>query len=327
MEVIKMEGVSKAYTYYEKEKGVKGSIRNVIKKKQLVKEAVSNLNVSIEEGSIIGFIGLNGAGKTTTLKMLSGILKPTGGKITVHGFNPFDKKYDYLKRISMVMGNKSQLWWDIPAIDTFELNKEIFEVDNKTYKSILDELTEALDVKHLLNIQVRRLSLGERMKMELISALIHSPSVVFLDEPTIGLDIISQHNIREFLKSYNKNHRSTIILTSHNFDDIVSLCDRLLIIDKGKIICDDPFEVFIQKYSTKKILTVKFTCDAQVILNNIKNDALEVLERDSDGFRIAVNNAEVIHTVNLIMTNYAKAVKDINIEDVDIEAIIRNIYE
>lgn len=326
MEIIKVENLSKTYIYYKKEKGLRGSFKNLCNRTQLYKEAVKDLNFSIEQGSIIGLIGLNGAGKTTTLKMLAGILKPTCGNISILGYNPFQKKHEFLKQISMVMGNKGQLWWDIPAIDTFELNREIFEVDKKKYDLVIDELTQVLNVKHLLNVQVRRLSLGERMKMELISALIHSPSVLFLDEPTIGLDIISQQNVRQFLKYLNCNYKTTIILTSHNFDDIVSLCDRLLIIDNGIIICDNSFEDFLNKYSTKKILTIKLLKGTSQFFNYIKKNNIEILDEKIDEIKISIDNREVMKITNEIMNSFFSILRDISIEDVDIKEIIRDIY-
>lgn len=328
MEAIKVNNLSKSYVYYEKEKGVAGSIKNIFNRKTLCKDAVKNLNISIKQGEIVVFIGLNGAGKTTTLKMLSGVLKPTSGSAEVIGFNPFDKNAEFLKRITMVMGNKSQLWWDIPAVETFELNKEIYEVDDKTYNQLLNKLTDDLNVKHLLNIQVRRLSLGERMKMELISALIHSPSVMFLDEPTIGLDVLSQHNIREFLKEYNKNYNTTIILTSHNFDDIVYLCDRLLIIDKGEIICDSPFSAFLERYSNNKILTIKFNDDIsnKFIKEFERYNTIRIIKQNVDELKISIHNDEVIKVTNDITKNYFNVLKDINIENLDITEVIKNIY-
>lgn len=327
MEVIKAQNLSKSYAYYEKEKGISGSIRNLFNRKVLNKQAVKNLNISIKKGEIVGFIGLNGAGKTTTLKMLSGILKPTDGRLEVLGYDPFDKKPDYLKKITMVMGNKSQLWWDIPAVETFELNREIYEVDKKKYTEFLDSLVDILNVRHLLNIQVRRLSLGERMKMELISALIHSPEIMFLDEPTIGLDVLSQHNIREFLKDYNKKYNTTIILTSHNFDDIVYLCDRLLIIDKGTIIFDSPFNDFLKQYSNRKILTIKFSTDmTNEFLKGLKYDTIQIIDQSSDELRLSINDQEVIGLTTHLTKSYFSVLKDLNIENLDITEVIKSIY-
>lgn len=222
MSVIKVDNLSKVYQIYQKQEGLKGSISNIFHRKTIDKTAVHSLNFEIEKGDVVVFVGLNGAGKTTTLKMLSGILKPTSKKVEVLGYNPFHKKREFLKQITMVMESKTQLWWDLPAVESFELNRKIYDVDKTSYKQLLDELVEKLHVEQQLHVQVRKLSLGERMKMELIAALIHSPSVLFLDEPTIGLDILSQETIRTFLKEYNEKFQTTIMLTSHNFDDISS---------------------------------------------------------------------------------------------------------
>ena len=193
--VILTENLCKDYTYYKKEVGLKGSLKNLFHREKLIKKAVQDLSIKIPKGAIVGLIGLNGAGKTTTLKMLTGIIMPTSGKVDVLGYFPFVKKKEYLRRIAMVMGNKSQLWWDLPALDTFELNKIIYEIDDLEYKNTLNSMIEIMGVEKQLNVQVRRLSLGERMKMELIASLIHKPDIVFLDEPTIGLDVITQYNL------------------------------------------------------------------------------------------------------------------------------------
>lgn len=259
MNCINVSGLKKTYKTYKKEKGLKGTIHNLFKREILYKDAVKNISFQIEEGEIVGFVGMNGAGKTTTLKMLAGILQPSSGEIDVNGFIPFEKKDEYLKQITMVMGNKSQLWWDIPAIDSFELNRDIYNIEEKKYKQILEELVKALDVEDLLNVQVRKLSLGERMKMELIAALLHEPKILFLDEPTIGIDIISQKSIYDFLMEYRKKHNTTIMLTSHNFDDITALCDKLILINEGSIIYNDTYEKFMQKYNVNKIFSIHFT--------------------------------------------------------------------
>ena len=203
---IKVENLSKNFIYYEKEKGIKGSLKNLFNRKNLYKKVLMNISFKIKSSEIVGLIGLNGAGKTTTLKILSGIIAPSDGKVEVLGYLPFEKKKEFLKNITMIMGNKSQLQWDLPAIDTFELNRIIYDVEEKEYKDTIEELSTLLKVKYLLNTQVRRLSLGERMKMELIASLIHKPRILFLDEPTIGLDIITQYNIHDFLKQYCKKY-------------------------------------------------------------------------------------------------------------------------
>ncbi|MDR2559943.1 MAG: ATP-binding cassette domain-containing protein [Oscillospiraceae bacterium] len=238
MQIIKVENLKKHYDYYQKEQGLKNSLRNVIKRKKLKKEAVNGINFNIEAGEIVGFIGPNGAGKTTTLKMLSGILFPTSGTATVGGFTPWERKKAFKMGFSIVMGQKTQLNWDLPAIETFNLNKCIYEVDDAVYKKTVGELVELLGVEPLMKTQVRRLSLGERMKMELIAALVHRPKIIFLDEPTIGLDFVSQKTIREFIRHYNEETGATILLTSHYVGDIESLCKRAIVINEGLLAYD-----------------------------------------------------------------------------------------
>jgi ABC-2 type transport system ATP-binding protein len=236
--IIEADQLSKSFDYYQKELGLKNSFKNLFHREKLVKEAVRAISFQIEAGEMVGFLGPNGAGKTTTLKMLSGILHPSGGRAKVLGFVPWERKKAYKMQFAIVMGQKNQLWWDLPASESLYLNKCIYEVEDRSYQATIGELTDLLDVKDLLNIQVRRLSLGERMKMELIAALIHRPKLVFLDEPTIGLDIISQKKIREFFKFYNQQHHTTFLLTSHYMEDIENLCRRVIIINQGQLVYD-----------------------------------------------------------------------------------------
>lgn len=255
--MITVEHLRKEFTYYRKMTGIRGSLHNVFHRETLTKEAVRDISFSVGKGEMIGFLGPNGAGKTTTLKMLSGILYPTGGRIEVDGFVPWERKNEFKRRISIVMGQKNQLWWDLPASDSFYLNKCIFGVDDGAYRDIVTELSELLDVKELLNVQVRRLSLGERMKMEILAALIHRPDILFLDEPTIGLDILSQKKIREFLKIYNEKQKTTVIITSHYMADIEALCDRAVIINQGMLVYDGKLGEINQILGKRKLLTVK----------------------------------------------------------------------
>ena len=255
--MITVEHLRKEFTYYKKMTGIRGSLHNLFHRETLTKEAVRDISFSVEKGEMIGFLGPNGAGKTTTLKMLSGILYPTGGRIEVDGFIPWERKNEFKRRISIVMGQKNQLWWDLPASDSFYLNKCIFGVDDGAYRDIVTQLSEMLEVKELLNVQVRRLSLGERMKMEILAALIHRPDILFLDEPTIGLDILSQKKIREFLKICNEQWKTTVIITSHYMADIEALCDRTVIINQGQLVYDGKLGEVNQLLGKRKLLTVK----------------------------------------------------------------------
>lgn len=255
--MITVEHLKKDFTYYKKMTGIKGSIHNLFHRESLTREAVRDISFSVDKGEMIGFLGPNGAGKTTTLKMLSGILYPTGGRAEVDGFIPWERKNEFKRRISIVMGQKNQLWWDLPASDSFYLNKCIFGVDDSSYREIVTQLSEMLDVKDLLNVQVRRLSLGERMKMEILAALIHRPDILFLDEPTIGLDILSQKKIREFLKAYNEQWKTTVMITSHYMADIEALCDRTVIINQGQLVYDGKLKDINRVLGKRKLITVK----------------------------------------------------------------------
>ncbi len=258
MSIIEVKGLGKEFTYYEKGLGLKSSFENLFARKYLTKKAVNDISFEIEQGEVVGFLGPNGAGKTTTLKMLSGILFPTEGECSVMGYVPWERKKEFKKKFSIVMGQKSQLWWDLPAQETFYLNKSIYELDDREYQKVSGELIELLDVKDLVNVQVRRLSLGERMKMELIASLIHSPKVIFLDEPTIGLDIISQKRIREFLKYYKEEKHATIILTSHYMEDIEDLCQRTIVINQGTVVYDGKLNSVNDIFGNHKILKLQF---------------------------------------------------------------------
>lgn len=257
MEIITVKDLTKTFTYSVKEKGLRGSLHNLFARPTLQKTAVNGVSFSIEKGEAVGLLGPNGAGKTTTLKMLSGILYPTAGTATVAGFVPWERRRDYQRRFAIVMGQKTQLWPDLPALDTFELNRRIYDLDPREYQRTLDELTDLLGVGSLLQVQVRRLSLGERMKMELIAALLHRPELLYLDEPTIGLDILSQRSIRDFLRHYNRQTRTTILLTSHYTADIEAICPRSIIINHGSVVFDGPLGEVSEVFGHKKLVSIK----------------------------------------------------------------------
>lgn len=261
--IISIKNISKHYQVHQKEEGLKGSLKSLMKRNYKTVRAVDGISFDIRAGELVGFIGPNGAGKTTTLKMLSGLLYPTAGEINVLGYRPYEKKTDFLKQISFVMGQKNQLWWDIPAIESFNLNKEIYEVPEQRYREVADELIELLDLKNVIHQQVRRLSLGERMKCELVAALVYTPRVLFLDEPTLGLDVVMQKKIREFIKTYNKKYGATVILTSHYMDDVEEICDRIIMIDHGKLMFDGAISKLVQTYANHKTLVVVFNGKAE----------------------------------------------------------------
>lgn len=345
------KNLTKTYTTFEKEEGLKGSIQSLFKKKMIEKEAVSNFDLEIEEGEFVGLIGQNGAGKTTLIKMLTGIIHPTKGHISVFGYKPYELKDEYKKIYSVVMGQKSQLWWDLPAIDTFNLNKVLYDIKEEEYQKNLLFLVELLGVEKLLKIQVRNLSLGERMKMELILALLHNPKILFLDEPTIGLDVIAQKQIRQFLKEINKEKGITIILTSHYMEDIKYLCDRAVVVRSGNKIYDGSLDSIIERYQEYRIITVYFKEIPRKQLNfnhmrtredNLKahfnsrnNEAKkDDLEKDLHAswiemaeykWMFKIKKEQAKFAIKLIMENYD--VEDINIEDENISEIIEKIYK
>ena len=258
MSFIQVNNLSKHFKIFKREAGLKGAVQSFFNRKYENIYAVKDCSLSINKGEILGILGENGAGKTTLIKMMVGLLHPSSGSILIDGYNPWQRKHDFLKNISIVMGQKNQLWWDIPASESFLLNKSIYNISNKDFDNRLNELVDMLDVREKLNIQVRRLSLGERMKMEIIASLLHSPKIVFLDEPTLGLDIISQSNIREFIKYHNKEHKTTFIITSHYIKDIQELCKRVYVINKGKGLYDGDFNNLIKKINPKSKLIFEF---------------------------------------------------------------------
>ena len=259
MDVIQVEGLTRHFSYFENEQGLWGAMRNVFARRHKVRRAVDGVSFTVREGEMVGFLGPNGAGKTTTLKMLSGILHPTAGEARVLGHVPWARKKDFRMRIGLVMGQRSQLWPDLPATETFSLNRAIYEIDRRDYDRTLDELVETFGVGALLSIPVRRLSLGERMKLEITAALLHDPAVLFLDEPTIGLDLLSQRAIRQLVKTLNERRRTTVMLTSHHLSDIETLCSRVILINDGHLAYDGPLARVNDTLGARKIVTLIFS--------------------------------------------------------------------
>ncbi|KKP80391.1 MAG: hypothetical protein A2271_04920 [Candidatus Moranbacteria bacterium RIFOXYA12_FULL_35_19] len=322
MAIIAVKNLSKIYFSSKKEPGILAGIKNLFNPDILEIKAVEDINFEIEEGEFVGFLGPNGAGKTTTLKMLSGIIKPTSGSMSVMGFDPWEKKNEYKRQFALLMGQKNQLWWDLPVMESFLLNKEIYDIPDDQFERTLDELSELLDIKKILNIQVRKLSLGERMKCELVASLLHSPKVLFLDEPTIGLDVVAQKNIRDFLKKYNQEKKTTIILTSHYMEDIEKLCKRIIIINQ-EIFYDGLLSDLIEKYAKNKILQITF------------NDPVEEKDIKKFGLDYKFNPIEVSFKLpreevkekarEILSSNLP--VDDIMIDEVEAQSIIRNIFQ
>lgn len=321
MALIEVKNLSKIYKVHKKEPGLIGSLKSLVKRKYEDVKAVQNVSFEIEEGELVGFIGPNGAGKTTTLKMLSGLLYPTSGKVKVLGYTPWERKHEYLRQMSLVMGQKNQLWWDLPAQESFILNKEIYEVPDDKYKKTLDELVELLDIRDVLNVQVRKLSLGQRMKCELIAALLHSPKVLFLDEPTIGLDVVMQKAMRDFIAAYNKKYNSTIILTSHYMEDVKKLASRVIIIDHGVILFDGKLQDIIEKYAEGKIVTIELS-------EEVDREKVEKFgEIDRWEYPLVVMKVDRGNASKIAAKMLAELpIADVNIEEPPIEAIIRRVF-
>lgn len=321
MAIISIKNLNKAYFSSKKDPGVWAGIKSLFKPNIIKIEAVQDVSFEIEEGEFVGFLGPNGAGKTTTLKMLSGIIKSTSGEINVMGFDPWEKKNEYKKQFALLMGQKNQLWWDLPVMESFLLNKEIYDISNDQFEKTLNELVELLGIKKILDIQVRKLSLGERMKCELVASLLHSPKVLFLDEPTIGLDVVAQKNIRDFLKKYNKEKKITIILTSHYMEDIEKLCKRIIIINQ-KIFYDGPLSDLIEKYAKNKILRVTF--EDSVKEADIKKFGIDY-EFDPVDVKFRFPREQVKEKAREILSSNLP-VDDIMIDEVEAESIIRDIF-
>lgn len=319
--MIRVENLTKTFSIYKKAPGLLGTFKNLFSRDYVDVHAVENLDFEIEEGEVVGFIGPNGAGKTTTLKMLSGLLHPTSGRVEVMGYVPWERNYEYLKKISLVMGQKNQLWWDLPVIDSLKLNKEIYQVSNKQFEKKVSELTELLEIKDILNVQVRMLSLGQRMKCELACALLHSPKVLFLDEPTIGLDIIMQKKLRSFFKEYNKEFNTTIMLTSHYMDDVKELCERVIVINGGSLAYDGSLSALVKKYAKRKNIT--FYTKVGISKSDLSKLG-EIVELDSGHGIISVERDDVSVIASKLLSDYK--VEDIDIKEIEIEDVIESVF-
>jgi len=321
MSVIEMNNLRKVYRVHIKGEGLLASIKGLVWRKYRTVTAVDGVSASIDEGEMVGFLGPNGAGKTTTLKMLSGLIYPTSGSARVLGYVPWHRHNEYRRQFALVMGQKNQLWWDLPAIDSFRLHREIYALPDAQYRATLAELTELLEVDDLLSQPVRELSLGERMKMELIAAMLHSPRVLFLDEPTIGLDVVSQANIRRCLRQYNRDKNITVVLTSHYMDDIEALCDRVIVINHGCIIFDGRLGEIIERFSEHKIIKLRFH-------NGQMPDSLdahgEVLEYAPPTVTLRVKRSDVARLTGQMLS--AHRVDDVTIEERPIEEVIGEVF-
>ena len=320
MIVIKTNNLSKQFRVYEKPAGLIGSLKSLFNNKFKEIHAVENINLEIHEGEIVGFLGPNGAGKTTTLKMLSGLLFPSNGNATVLGYVPWERPVEFRKAFSLVMGQKSQLWWDLPASDSFELHKEIYKIDPVKFKKNVGELTEIFQVANLLNKPVRELSLGERMKLELIASLLHDPKLLLLDEPTIGLDVVAQSAMHRCLYEFNQTRKITILLTSHYMRDVETLCSRILVISGGKMVYDGQLQGLKDEFGKEKLIKIQF--------KNLVPDQVfskfEHLEITGGIVKLRVSKNDVPSV--LAVVSQCEEVLDISIEDPPIEEVIEKLF-
>jgi ABC-2 type transport system ATP-binding protein len=320
--IIKLQGLKKYFKVYKKQPGLWNSIASLWHREYEEVRAVDDISFEIFPGEIVGFIGQNGAGKTTTLKILSGLLYPTSGEVSVLGFNPWDRKPEFQKQFALVMGQKNQLWWDLPAMESFLLNKAIYEISNTQFKKTINKLMDLLDVRDIVNIQVRKLSLGQRMKCELIAALLHNPKVLFLDEPTIGLDVVMQKVLRDFIKAYNKEFGATIILTSHYMGDVKELCKRAIIIDHGHKIFDGALQDIIDRFARTKTLSLLLS--EEVSESTLKKFGT-VQEYVYPKATLLVPREKAADVASKVLSELSVA--DVNIEEASIETIIRDLFE
>ncbi len=319
--MIEVQNLEKHYLVAEKEAGIKGSLQSFFKRQTKTVKAVDGVSFQIASGEMVGFLGANGAGKTTTLKMLSGLLHPSAGVARVAGFVPFERRSSFLKSITLIMGQKQQLMWDLPALDSFLVNQAIYEISDSDYQATMREFTELLELEGVLKKQVRKLSLGERMKCELAAALLHRPKVLFLDEPTIGLDVNMQVKIREFIREYNQRFNATVILTSHYMADVTALCKRIIVVDKGKIIFDGDFSGLLETASPIKIIGLQL--ERQLSATDLQSyGTLSSLEGLNATFRVA--RSEVSQRSAKMLSELPIA--DITIEDPPIEEIIGQLF-
>ena len=322
--LIQINNINKSFKLFKRDAGLRGSIKSFFNREYEYFTALKNINLQISEGEIIGILGENGAGKTTLIKLMVGLLYPDNGRIIIDNFNPWKRDHQFLKNISVVMGQKNQLWWDIPASESFLLNKHIYDLSEKKYKETLDELVEYLDVKDKINVQVRRLSLGERMKMEIIAALLHRPKIILLDEPTLGLDVISQAKIREFVKYYNKEHNTTFVITSHYTKDIQEMCQRVFVLNKGKSVYEGDFNTLIKRINPARKLIFEFIeSPTDEFISELKKDFQFIIK---DKLLTAILPEENLQTLLKELLNHYSS-NNISFEDLPVDDNMRSFFK
>ena len=317
--VIHIDQLEKVFIVPEREAGLRAATRSLFRRKNREVKAVDQITFSVSPGEVVGFLGPNGAGKTTTLKMLSGLLYPTGGIARVLGYEPSRREKAFLRQITLVMGQRNQLAWDIPAMDSYELSRAVYQIPRQQFKQSVDEMVELLELKDIINKPVRNLSLGERMKAEIAGALLHLPQVLFLDEPTIGLDVTMQRRIRTFVAEYNQRYGATVLLTSHYMADVVALCRRVIVIHHGKILYDGDLSGLVDKFSAQKTIVLTLP-DSSVDLSAYG----AVISRDADRITLEVPKAETSLITARLLTDFP--ISDLTVEDPPIEDVIEDVF-
>ena len=322
MSFIEVKNISKTFKVAKKESGLKGAFKSFIKREYIEIHAVKDISFNIEKGEIIGYIGPNGAGKSTTIKILSGILTPDSGECSGGKMTPWINRCKYVKNIGGVFGQRSQLWWDIPAIDTFDLLKDIYEISDEDYERTKNELIEKLNLKDIINIPVRQLSLGQRMRCEIAASLLHEPEILFLDEPTIGLDAISKQLVRDFIKKLNKEKKTTIILTTHDMADIEALAKRIILIGKGQVLYDGSLTKLKNKYAN--LVNVEVITKDKLTL---KTKGIVEKQKTKEGYLFRINSKELKISEFLNIISKKIEIDDIEIENENIDEVIVKLYE
>ncbi|AND42539.1 MULTISPECIES: ABC transporter ATP-binding protein [Cytobacillus] len=323
MPIIEVEHLMKDFMIAKRETGFLGAVKSLVKREHIKKEAVKDISFSIGEGEMVGYIGPNGAGKSTTIKMLTGILVPSSGSVTVNGIIPYENRQENAKNIGVVFGQRTQLWWDLPTIESFELLKEIYQVSAKRYKENMDTFTEILGLDEFLNTPVRQLSLGQRMRADIAASLLHDPPILFLDEPTIGLDVIAKEKMRTFIKEINNERKITVILTTHDMEDIEKLCERMILIDHGQKVYDGEIAVVKERFGKTRTLIV----DLEESSHSLQLKGREVFKEEASRFWIRFNRDEVSASELIAQITETHNIKDLTVEEPAIESIISRIYQ
>ena len=327
MAIIEVENLIKTYRTIDKEKGFVGYIKNLFSPKYKEFKAVDNISFTINKGELVGYIGKNGAGKSTTIKMLTGLLTPTKGSIIVDGLIPSKKRIENNKKIGAVFGQKTQLWWDLPVIESFKLIKKMYDIPEKEYRKNLMEFTELLELDELLEKQVKNLSLGQKMRCEIAATFLHNPKIVYLDEPTIGLDVLVKEKIREFIKEINRKNKTTVILTTHDVKDIEEVCNRIILIDQGKVMYDGSKQSFKDKYGKTTFAEIIVKDKKIKLMDNIQSQDFEIIEETPNSVKIKFshNKTTILQIMNSI-SNFC-TIEDIHIKESELEDILKDLYK